>query len=43
MIIFGGSIPLALISPTLAVLTWLLMFVAGRWVRDRASGLSAPG
>ncbi|HXV53053.1 MAG TPA: TMEM175 family protein [Solirubrobacterales bacterium] len=43
VIIFGGSIPLALISPTLAVLTWLLMFVAGRWVRDRASGLSAPG
>ena len=35
--------PARLGQPDVGGVTWLLMFVAGRWVRDRASGLSAPG
>jgi uncharacterized membrane protein len=41
-IVFGLSIPIAFISPTAAQVSWLLLFVLGRRVGDRLSGVRAP-
>ncbi len=41
-IVFGASIPIAFLSPTVAMLSWMLMFVAGRRIGDSIAGVSAP-
>jgi hypothetical protein len=40
--VFGLSIPLAFISPTLAMISWASLFLTGDRMVDRLSGIKKP-